>query len=158
MYEFVYNGRATYKEASKYCSEGGGSLFIPRNHYNILSLDAFLRNYVTGNILGDMYYTGPAESGNGEYGLRAWGNDGHKFWIGGNDIEKEGEYRFEDGSTISWDFFAYNQGPHDESIFNIFTRRSDDCMAMDLRTLQGYVRNCNDRRTFVCQYRGTPKY
>ncbi|GFS22540.1 C-type lectin domain family 3 member A [Elysia marginata] len=126
LYEFVTNRVLNYRWASEFCAKAGGSLFIPRHHSDIVSLDVFLRRQAK--------------------------KPGY-FWIGANDLTTEGEFRFEDGSTLFWDFFAPKQGIHDVSWFGFLRRWRRDCVAMDLENLQGYVLDCNQSLTFVCQYR-----
>lgn len=158
LYEFVYNRRVNWKEASEFCAKAGGSLFIPRHHHNIISLDVFLRRNIKETINSQLVYTGPSENRDGLYLVGSKTNDADKFWVGATDSLKEDEFRFEDGSTLSWDFFAHYQGIHDSGFLGILRRRGEDCVTMQMSTLQGFVRNCNQKRLFVCQYWGTPKH
>ena len=128
MYEYV-NMSATYQEASDFCSLAGGSLFTARNAYNFISLDIRLLRRVV-HI--------------------------EEFWLGASDRIKEGNFRFEDGSPVLWNFFRMNEGKNDKSIFGFFRRRKRDCVLMNMLGV-GYVRKCDERHSFVCQYWGQPK-
>ncbi|KAK3792923.1 hypothetical protein RRG08_033773 [Elysia crispata] len=104
MYEYV-NMSATYQEASDFCSLAGGSLFTARNAYNFISLDIRLLRRVV-HI--------------------------EEFWLGASDRIKEGNFRFEDGSPVLWNFFRMNEGKNDKSIFGFFRRRKRDCVLMNM--------------------------
>ncbi|GFR67085.1 hypothetical protein ElyMa_000244700 [Elysia marginata] len=168
MYEFAYNQQSTYDDASKFCSDKGGSLFIPRHHYNIISLDVFLRRQVKMENNGHFFYLGPSKDvdylfgygGNkdGHWHVGSKGTDEDKFWVGASDRIREAEFRFDDGSTLAWDFFAPKEGTRDTGFLGGLRRHGQDCVSMDFATLQGYVRDCDKKRPFVCQYRGTPKH
>ncbi|GFN97092.1 C-type lectin domain family 17, member a [Plakobranchus ocellatus] len=128
LYEFVSDKDAKYEEASDFCSQAGGSLYIVRNRVYFNSLK--------NNLLSQI-------------------SNVDRFWIGLNDKAKEGEYRFEDGSTMKWNFFAQNEGTHDTDIFGFFRRGGEDCVSMDMEG-EGFVEDCNKKYKFICQYRGIP--
>ena len=66
-----------------------------------------------------------------------------KLWIGLNDLEKEGEYRWHDGSLITWTSWQ-NQQPNN-------LHGNQDCVEIDRYDMTTNDNNCAENFHFICE-------
>ncbi len=70
--------------------------------------------------------------------------DGDDYWIGGNDIEQEGDFRWSNGDPI--EFFNFGPGqPSDPGIFG------EDCILFDGGDGEWDDRDCDDDHDYLCE-------
>lgn len=123
-YYFVKDLLYGYQDAKKHCEKHADSLALVKS----LKLGSYLTQTMA------------------RLGIR-----GQKLWIGANDIKKEKEFRWEDGTLVGiYNNFRVGQGSYDS-----YAHPSRDCVAMadtglwyDLRCSPEY-----EKLGFICEYK-----
>ncbi|KAH9509350.1 hypothetical protein Btru_046828 [Bulinus truncatus] len=138
-FQFVINRQRTHTLARRDCETHGGTLALVKSQ----TIQDFLYHTLT-NDYRDFY---------------------DKLWIGLNDIDKEDEFKWEDGTPLSYSNWDGGEGPSSTSWSHSWNHDENDCVVLDVESNGKWGEYPCDESTFliffsedeehsyVCQYR-----